>query len=98
MGRKPTIIICSVGGAIGVVKIFIKNYYAYLGVEFFESFLASGLYTVAVVLRKLSPTYVLFICINHSLPTKRKIFDFKVFLPRDLARFPATGSWFHLIV
>ncbi|XP_026318949.1 organic cation transporter protein-like [Hyposmocoma kahamanoa] len=50
IGRKPTIIICSVGGAIGVVKIFITNYYAYLGVEFLESLLASGLYTVAVVL------------------------------------------------
>lgn len=59
MGRKPTIILCSVGGAIGVVKIFIRNYYTYLGVEFLESLLASGLYTVAVVLRKFSTFYVL---------------------------------------
>lgn len=65
MGRKPTIILCSVGGAIGVVKIFITNYYAYLGVEFLESFLASGLYTVAVVLRKFTTFYVLCIRINH---------------------------------
>ncbi|XP_050678947.1 organic cation transporter protein-like [Leptidea sinapis] len=50
IGRKPTIILCSVGGAIGVVKIFLTNYYAYLTVEFLESVLASGLYTVAVVL------------------------------------------------
>ncbi|XP_052740891.1 organic cation transporter protein [Bicyclus anynana] len=50
VGRKPTIIICSIGGVVGVAKIFIKNYYAYLGVEFLESVLASGLYTVAVVL------------------------------------------------
>lgn len=52
IGRKPTLILCSVGGAVGVVKIFLKNYYAYLGVEFMESFLASGLYTVGVVLCK----------------------------------------------
>ncbi|CAH2233746.1 jg20368 [Pararge aegeria aegeria] len=50
VGRKPTIIVCSIGGAVGLAKIFITNYYAYLGVEFLESVLASGLYTVAVVL------------------------------------------------
>ncbi|KAJ2951151.1 hypothetical protein O0L34_g5543 [Tuta absoluta] len=50
IGRKPSIIICSVGGAIGLVKIFITNYYAYLSIEFLESVMASGLYTVAVVL------------------------------------------------
>ncbi|CAK1555210.1 unnamed protein product [Leptosia nina] len=50
IGRKPTIIACSIGGTIGLVKIFITNYYAYLAVEFLESVLASGLYTVAVVL------------------------------------------------
>ncbi|XP_045499253.1 organic cation transporter protein-like [Colias croceus] len=50
IGRKPTIIMCSIGGAVGLCKIFITNYYAYLGVEFLESVLASGLYTVAVVL------------------------------------------------
>ncbi|XP_023947783.2 organic cation transporter protein [Bicyclus anynana] len=50
VGRKPTIIVCSIGGAVGFFKIFITNYYGYLGVEFLESVLASGLYTVAVVL------------------------------------------------
>ncbi|XP_026496214.1 organic cation transporter protein-like isoform X1 [Vanessa tameamea] len=50
IGRKPTIIICSVGGLVGLCKIFITNFYLYLGVEFLESVLVSGLYTVAVVL------------------------------------------------
>ncbi|XP_063622250.1 organic cation transporter protein-like [Cydia splendana] len=48
-GRKPTIIICAVGGAVGVFKIFVTNFYAYLAIEFLESFIASGLYTVAIV-------------------------------------------------
>ncbi|XP_073955103.1 organic cation transporter protein-like isoform X1 [Choristoneura fumiferana] len=48
-GRKPTIIVCAVGGAAGISKIFLNSFYAYLGVEFLESFLASGLYTVAIV-------------------------------------------------
>ncbi|CAH2084574.1 unnamed protein product [Euphydryas editha] len=50
IGRKPTIIICSVGGLVGVLKIFLTNYYVYLVIEFTESVLVSGLYTVAVVL------------------------------------------------
>ncbi|KAI5630856.1 major facilitator superfamily domain-containing protein [Phthorimaea operculella] len=50
IGRKPTVILCAIGGAIGVVKIFLTNHYAYLVVEFIESFLSSGMYTVAVVL------------------------------------------------
>ncbi|XP_047518927.1 organic cation transporter protein-like [Pieris napi] len=50
VGRKPTIIFCSIGGIVGLFKIFITNYYAYITVEFLESILASGLYTVAVVL------------------------------------------------
>ncbi|CAH0719889.1 unnamed protein product, partial [Brenthis ino] len=50
IGRKPTIIMCSIGGAVGLLKIFITNFYVYLGIEFLESVLASGLYTVAVVL------------------------------------------------
>ncbi|XP_013194917.1 organic cation transporter protein [Amyelois transitella] len=49
-GRKPTIIICAMGGCIGALKIFIKNYYLYVTVEFLESLLESGLYTVGVVL------------------------------------------------
>ncbi|XP_073955106.1 organic cation transporter protein-like [Choristoneura fumiferana] len=48
-GRKPTIVVCSVGGVIGVFKIFIRNFYAYLGVELLEAIVASGLYTVAIV-------------------------------------------------
>ncbi|KAJ8723212.1 hypothetical protein PYW08_003124 [Mythimna loreyi] len=50
IGRKPTVIVCSVGACIGVFKIFIKNYYWYLALEFFESVMGSGLYTVGVVL------------------------------------------------
>ncbi|XP_026748842.1 organic cation transporter protein-like [Galleria mellonella] len=50
LGRKPTLIICSVGGCIGAIKIFITSYYTYLVVEFLESVVCSGLYTVAVVL------------------------------------------------
>ncbi|XP_045449763.1 organic cation transporter protein-like [Melitaea cinxia] len=50
IGRKPTVIICSVGGLVGVLKIFVTNYYLYLGIEFTESVLVSGLYTIAVVL------------------------------------------------
>ncbi|XP_072932842.1 organic cation transporter protein-like isoform X2 [Epargyreus clarus] len=50
VGRKPTIIICSIGGAVGLIKVFVTNYYVYLAIEFLESVLASGLYTVAVVL------------------------------------------------
>ncbi|XP_049872491.1 organic cation transporter protein-like [Pectinophora gossypiella] len=50
VGRKPTVIICAIGGALGISKIFITNYYIYLVVEFLESFLSSGLYTVGVVL------------------------------------------------
>ncbi|KAJ0183419.1 hypothetical protein K1T71_001395 [Dendrolimus kikuchii] len=50
IGRKPTIIICSVGGVIGLIKLFVKHYYVYIAVEFLESVIASGLYTVAVVL------------------------------------------------
>ncbi|CAH2047420.1 unnamed protein product, partial [Iphiclides podalirius] len=50
IGRKPTIIVCSIGGSVGVFKVLVQNYYAYLALEFLESILASGLYTVAVVL------------------------------------------------
>lgn len=60
IGRKPTTIICSIGGCIGVIKIFLTNYYAYLAVEFLESLMASGLYTVAVILSKL------FLCFNKK--------------------------------
>ncbi|CAG9787671.1 unnamed protein product [Diatraea saccharalis] len=50
IGRKPTVIICSIGGFVGMFKIFVTNYYTYIALEFLESVLASGLYTVAVVL------------------------------------------------
>ncbi|CAH2982655.1 unnamed protein product [Chilo suppressalis] len=50
IGRKPTAIICSIGGFVGIFKIFVVNYYVYIALEFFESVIASGLYTVAVVL------------------------------------------------
>lgn len=52
MGRKPATIICSALGCIGVAKIFITDYYGYLVIEFLESVMAFGLYTVAVVLCK----------------------------------------------
>lgn len=51
-GRKPTIIVCAVGGVIGISKIFLNSFYAYIGVEFLESFVASGIYTVAIVWSK----------------------------------------------
>ncbi|XP_048485297.1 organic cation transporter protein-like isoform X1 [Plutella xylostella] len=50
IGRKPCLILCSVTGIIGLMKLWITNYYAYLAVEFLESVLTSGLYTVAIVL------------------------------------------------
>ncbi|KAF9799976.1 hypothetical protein SFRURICE_000988 [Spodoptera frugiperda] len=50
IGRKPTFIICAVGASIGVFKIFMTNYYCYLALEFLESVMGSGLYTVGVVL------------------------------------------------
>lgn len=49
-GRKPAVIICSVGGVIGVVKSFLTSYNAFLVIEFLESVMSSGLYTVAIVL------------------------------------------------
>lgn len=51
-GRKPTVIICSVGGFIGLFKIFVSNFYAYMALEFLESITGSGLYNVGVILRK----------------------------------------------
>lgn len=59
IGRKPTAIICSIGGCVGVIKVFLENYYAYLIVEFIESLMASGLYTVAVVLCR----FIVFTCL-----------------------------------
>ncbi|CAH1636386.1 unnamed protein product [Spodoptera littoralis] len=50
IGRKPTFIICAVGASVGVFKIFMTNYYCYLALEFLESVMGSGLYTVGVVL------------------------------------------------
>ncbi|XP_041979996.1 organic cation transporter protein-like [Aricia agestis] len=49
-GRKPALIICSVGGLVGVIKMFLSNYSTYLVVEFLETLLASGLYTVGIVI------------------------------------------------
>ncbi|XP_047025352.1 organic cation transporter protein-like [Helicoverpa zea] len=50
IGRKPTVIVCAVGACIGVFKIFVTSYYPYLAIEFLESVMGSGLYTVGVVL------------------------------------------------
>lgn len=45
-----------------MIKIFVKDYYAYIAIEFLESVIASGLYTVAVVLSKfLTRNYTIFI-------------------------------------
>ncbi|XP_041979997.1 solute carrier family 22 member 3-like [Aricia agestis] len=49
-GRKLSMILCSVGGAVGLFKIFLTNYYGYLALEFLETVLASGLYTVGIVI------------------------------------------------
>lgn len=62
VGRKPTIIACAIGGTVGLFKIFITNYYVYITVEFLESVLASGLYTVGVVLC----TYLFTFYVNYT--------------------------------
>ncbi|XP_047990320.1 organic cation transporter protein-like [Leguminivora glycinivorella] len=49
-GRKPILILCAVGGSVGSLKLLVSNFYAYVGLEFLESFISSGLYTVAIVL------------------------------------------------
>ncbi|XP_063362870.1 organic cation transporter protein-like [Cydia amplana] len=49
-GRKPILILCSIGGSIGSLKLFVSNFYVYVGLEFLESLISSGLYTVAIVL------------------------------------------------
>ncbi|XP_028173612.1 organic cation transporter protein-like [Ostrinia furnacalis] len=50
VGRKPAMIFCSFGGFVGVFKIFATNFNVYLAIEFLESFIASGLYNVGVIL------------------------------------------------
>ncbi|CAG4956151.1 unnamed protein product [Parnassius apollo] len=49
-GRKPTLIICSVGSCIGHLKTFTSSYYLYVFIEMLEAAVAGGSYTAAMVL------------------------------------------------
>ncbi|CAK1587221.1 unnamed protein product [Parnassius mnemosyne] len=49
-GRKPTLIICSVGSCIGHLKVFTSSYYVYMFIEMLEAVVAGGTYTAASVL------------------------------------------------
>ncbi|KAL0880319.1 hypothetical protein ABMA27_002771 [Loxostege sticticalis] len=50
LGRKPAVIVCAFGGCVGVFKIFVTNFNLYLALEFLESFIASGLYNVGIIM------------------------------------------------
>ncbi|GBP84175.1 Solute carrier family 22 member 2 [Eumeta japonica] len=49
-GRRPCLIICSVGSCIGLVKIFLTSYYWFITIEFLESAIGAGMYTVGSVI------------------------------------------------
>ncbi|CAK1587215.1 unnamed protein product [Parnassius mnemosyne] len=49
-GRKPILIICSVGSCIGNLKAFTSSYYAYVFIEMLEATINGGTNTAAVVL------------------------------------------------
>ncbi|GBP91681.1 Solute carrier family 22 member 1 [Eumeta japonica] len=49
-GRKPFLIICSAGSCIGIVKSFLNSYYWFIAIEFLESSIGAGLYTVGSVI------------------------------------------------
>ncbi|KPJ10575.1 Solute carrier family 22 member 3 [Papilio machaon] len=49
-GRLPTLILCSVGSCIGILKVFASTYYAYVLIELIEATIAGGTYTSAMVL------------------------------------------------
>lgn len=49
-GRKPTLIFCVVGGAIGNLKTFATKYYIYAIIEFLEAAVTGGSYAAAMVI------------------------------------------------
>ncbi|XP_028026822.1 organic cation transporter protein-like isoform X2 [Bombyx mandarina] len=49
-GRKPALVICIVGSAVGVLKVLVKNWYIYVMVEFLEACMSGGTYTSGMVL------------------------------------------------
>ncbi|CAK1587217.1 unnamed protein product [Parnassius mnemosyne] len=49
-GRKPILIICSVGSCIGNLKVFASSYSVYVFIEIIEATIIGGTYTAAMVL------------------------------------------------
>ncbi|XP_013148273.1 PREDICTED: solute carrier family 22 member 2-like [Papilio polytes] len=49
-GRKPTLIMCSVGSCVGLLKIFTSTYSVYVFIEMLEATISSGAYTAGMVL------------------------------------------------
>ncbi|CAH2234758.1 solute carrier family 22 member 6-like [Pararge aegeria] len=50
IGRKPTIVICSIGCFAGNLKTFASSYPVYIGLEFLEAAICGGVYTAGSVL------------------------------------------------
>ncbi|KPI99794.1 Solute carrier family 22 member 3 [Papilio xuthus] len=49
-GRMPTLIMCSVGSCVGLLKIFTSTYSVYVLIEMLEATISSGAYTAGMVL------------------------------------------------
>ncbi|XP_013148272.1 PREDICTED: solute carrier family 22 member 3-like [Papilio polytes] len=49
-GRMPTVIMCSVGSCVGLLKIFTSSYPVYVLIEMLEATIAGGSYTAGMVL------------------------------------------------
>ncbi|CAB3234376.1 unnamed protein product [Arctia plantaginis] len=49
-GRKPTLLFCVIGGAIGHIKTFSTSYIMYVIIEFFEASITGGTYAAAMVI------------------------------------------------
>ncbi|XP_062529127.1 uncharacterized protein LOC101739388 isoform X4 [Bombyx mori] len=60
-GRKPALVICIVGSAVGVLKVLVKNWYIYVMVEFLEACMSGGTYTSGMVLTYLWTKISLFL-------------------------------------
>ncbi|KPJ21299.1 Solute carrier family 22 member 1 [Papilio machaon] len=52
-GRMPTLIMCSVGSCVGLLKIFTTTYSVYVVIEMLEATISSGAYTAGMVLSRL---------------------------------------------
>lgn len=53
-GRLPTLVVCSLGSCIGLLKVFATTYYVYVIIELLEATISGGGYTAAMVLSKLN--------------------------------------------